>query len=174
MTMDASEMDMTFFTSHTTPLYSLKWQPTSTAGYAGTCIFLIILALIYRSLFAVKHILEQRWTDKAWERRYVVVADKQPVSEQARIDPDLKTAILSANGVEENVKIVHRPVRGVQPWRFSVDLPRSLLVTVMVGIGYLLMLAVMTLNVGYYLSILGGTLLGELVVGRFQVVEHHH
>lgn len=136
--MDASEMTMAFFNSQTTPLYSANWAPKSTGGYAGTCIFLVILTLIFRSLFAVKHILEQRWSDKAWERRYVVVADKQPVSEQARTDPDLKTAILTANGVEEHVKVIQRPARSIQPWRFSVDLPRALLVTVMTGVGYLL------------------------------------
>jgi len=175
MTMDASSMTMAFFNSEHTPLYSKGWAPSTTAGYAGTCIFLIILTLIYRSLFAVKHILEQRWQDKAWQRRYVVVAEKQPVAEQARTDPSLKTGILTANGVEENVMIVHRPARGTQPWRFSVDLPRSLLVTVMAGIGYLLMLAVMTFNIGYFLSILAGTLLGELAVGRFtQTFEDHH
>jgi len=173
--MDASEMVMAFFNSRETPLYSKNWAPSTTGGYAGTCIFLIILTVVYRSLFAVKHILESRWADKAWDRRYVVVAGKQPVSEQARTDPDLKTAILTANGVEESVKIVHRPARGVQPWRFSVDLPRALLVTVMAGIGYLLMLAVMTYNIGYYLSILAGTLIGELAVGRYnQALEEHH
>ena len=30
------------------------------------------------------------------------------------------------------------------------------------------MLAVMTLNLGYYLSILGGTFLGSLLVGRYE------
>lgn len=30
------------------------------------------------------------------------------------------------------------------------------------------MLAVMTMNVGYYASILGGTFLGSLLVGRYQ------
>jgi hypothetical protein len=138
MSMDASEMIMAFFNSQNTPLYSKGWTPSGTGGYAGTCIFLIILSVVYRSLFAVKHILEGRWQDQAWNRRYVVVADKQPVSEQTQRDPDAKTAILTANGVEENVKVVHRPTRGVQPWRFSVDLPRACLVTVIAGIGYLL------------------------------------
>ena len=37
------------------------------------------------------------------------------------------------------------------------------------------MLAVMTLNVGYYLSVLGGAFLGELLVGRYSShVEDHH
>jgi solute carrier family 31 (copper transporter), member 1 len=37
------------------------------------------------------------------------------------------------------------------------------------------MLAVMTFNIGYFLSILAGTLIGELAVGRFtQTFEDHH
>jgi len=173
--MDSSEMTMAFFNSQETPLYSKGWSPSGTGGYAGTCLFLIILAVVYRSLFALKHILEARWTDQAWNRRYVVVADKQPVSERAQRDPDLKTAVLTANGVDECVKVLHKPVTGVQPWRFSVDLPRAAMVTVIAGIGYLLMLAVMTYNVGYFLSILAGTLIGELAVGRYnQIVEEHH
>lgn len=53
------------------------------------------------------------------------------------------TGVLSANGVEEKVRLV-QPVDVLagglwsRPWRLSVDLPRALLVTVMVGVGYLL------------------------------------
>ena len=36
------------------------------------------------------------------------------------------------------------------------------------------MLAVMTLNVGYYLSILGGAFVGELAVGRYVINDNSH
>ncbi len=37
------------------------------------------------------------------------------------------------------------------------------------------MLAVMTMNVGYFFSVLAGTFVGELVVGRYaQFEEHNH
>ena len=36
------------------------------------------------------------------------------------------------------------------------------------------MLAVMTMNVGYFLSILGGTFLGSLLVGRFIAATEQH
>lgn len=37
------------------------------------------------------------------------------------------------------------------------------------------MLAVMTMNVGYFCSVLGGAFLGELAVGRYvQWSEHDH
>ena len=135
---DSSGMTMEFINSQTTPLYSAGWTPSSTGGYAGTCIFLIILAIIFRVLFAAKHQLEARWADQAYQRRFIVVADKQPISEQYQSDADSKTGVLTSNGVQENVKVVHRPTHMVQPWRFSVDLPRAGMVTLIAGVGYLL------------------------------------
>lgn len=131
-------MNNVFFISTSTALYSMGWMPKTTAGYAGTCIFLIFLTIIFRSLFAVKTILENRWSDQAHNRRYIVVAGMPPVSERLRTDPDLKTGVLTVNGVDENIKVVTKSLRGPQPWRFSQDLPRAVLYTAIVGIGYLL------------------------------------
>lgn len=35
------------------------------------------------------------------------------------------------------------------------------------------MLAVMTMNVGYFLSVLGGVFVGSLLVGRYTVTSEH-
>lgn len=135
--MSASMMSMTFFTSHTTPLYSEQWTPKSTGAYAGTCIFIILLAALYRGSFKFLHLLEMRWLESSLNRRYIVVADKTPIAERIS-NVDSKTAVISANGVEENVRIAQAPMLHVQPWRFSVDLPRAAVYTVIAGIGYLL------------------------------------
>lgn len=141
-TMSMSSMSMmenVFFSSTTTALYSSAWEPKSTGAYAGTCIFLIVLAVIFRSLAAGKHILEHRWMDKELNRRYVSV--RGVPTEAARINADSEgknVTLISERGVEEQVRVVRRHKRSVTPWRCSIDLPRAVYVTVMSGVGYLL------------------------------------
>lgn len=128
-----------FQISTSTPLYSTAWTPASTSSYAGTCLFLIIFAALFRGLLAGKHILEHRWLDTELNRRYVSVRGKPTESERIDRDSDAKTGtLITQRGVEEHVKVVRRKRRGVAPWRFTVDLPRAAYVTVMVGMGYLL------------------------------------
>jgi copper transporter 1 len=170
--MTASNMAMVFFNGHNTPLFSLAWMPTGPAGYAGTCIFLIILAITMRLLMVTKALLEIRWHDQAMQRRYITVDGQKPFSERIISDPKSKGAVLSANGVEEHVRVMINPGPSISAWRFSTDLPRAALVTIMAGIGYLLMIAVMTLNVGYFMSILAGIFIGELSLGRYLHSSH--
>lgn len=137
--MDMSSMNNVFYGSSSTPLYSMGWVPASTGSYAGTCIFLIILAIAFRCMFAGKHILEHRWMDKDLNRRYVAVRGVPKEVERIEADNDSKNGFLiTERGVEEHVKVVKRHTRTVMPWRLSVDLPRAVYVTVMVGVGYLL------------------------------------
>ncbi|RAO66896.1 uncharacterized protein BHQ10_002908 [Talaromyces amestolkiae] len=168
-------MAMVFTNSHSTPLFSSAWTPTTSGQYAGTCIFLIILAIIGRCLMAFKAAMERRWLGIALDRRYVVVAGKKTESALPDVDTDtIKTGTLTCRGVDETVRVVRQVTTETQPWRFSVDLPRAALAFVVVGVSYLLMLAVMTMNVGYFMSVLAGTFIGELAVGRYIVHWSEH
>lgn len=137
--MDHSVHEMAFTNSHTTPLYSDSWTPTSKGGYAGTCIFLVLLGMTFRLLFAAKALLEQRWATQARNRRYVVVRGRQPEAERIDQDPEAKVqALLTAQGVEERVKVVEAPGKPVVPFRLSIDIPRAFLTMVIAGVAYLL------------------------------------
>jgi len=168
-----SMMSMTFLASTMTPIYSAMWAPATVGQYAGTCIFLITLATIYRGLLALKVRKEIAWLDAEFNRRYVVVAGKLPKSERIASDSDSKRMILTENGVEEDVMVVRKRSLGIRPWRITTDPIRAVMDTVIAGVAYLLMLGVMTMNVGYFLSILGGIFLGSLVVGRYSIAFEH-
>jgi hypothetical protein len=135
----SSPMIMIFNTVTNTPLYSTSWTPQSTGQYAGTCIFLILLASILRCLYALRTVLEQRWLDQARQRRYIVVAGNTPEAEKVERDEDTKSgALLTSQGVEERVRIVKRGKRQPMPWRWGTDFMRAGLATVIVGTAYLL------------------------------------
>ncbi|KAI1261544.1 Ctr copper transporter [Xylariaceae sp. FL1019] len=177
--MDGMDMDTTgsntmVFTSNIqTPLYSTTWTPTTAAGYAGTIIFLILLAILLRVILAAKALAEARWLEAELSRRYVVVQGKVPISEQVSGEDLSRKMTLTENGVEEDVVVLplkHQPPR---PWRLSVDPVRAGIDTVIAGVGYLLMLAVMTLNVGYFIAVLFGTFAGSLIVGRYNIGGQH-
>jgi len=149
------------------------WTPKTDGQYAGTCIFLIVLGVVLRGLLAVKGWREQEWIDQEVNRRYITVAGKLPKSERIEQDSDSKRMVLTENGVEEDVVVVKKRSNGVRPWRLTTDPVRALFDTVIAGVGYLLMLAVMTMNVGYFLSVMGGTFLGSLVIGRYTTGYSH-
>jgi hypothetical protein len=122
-----------------TTLFSNDWTTTNTGAYAGTCIFLIVLAVVARLLVALKARMEVRWESQAVKRRFVAVNGKGPLAERISGDRESKQLVLSENGVEEHVFVVENRTQTTRPWRFSVDPVRALLDTVIVGIGYLLL-----------------------------------
>ncbi|KAM3074947.1 hypothetical protein ACMFMG_008353 [Clarireedia jacksonii] len=151
--MTSREMAMVFFQSVTTPLYSTAWTPSGDGPYAGTCIFLIALATIHRILHAVKCAI----IDTRLEGRSVPLGSQE--------------------GDPEVVKAAARQLKSEwhhHPFRVANETFRATFEVVISGIGYLLMLAVMTMNVGYFLSVLSGIFLGTFIAGRFGVYINHH
>jgi len=47
-------MPMTFFASTTTPLYTAAWEPKTSSQYALTCLFLLLLCVVFRALLAAR------------------------------------------------------------------------------------------------------------------------
>ncbi|TQS34125.1 hypothetical protein Golomagni_05505 [Golovinomyces magnicellulatus] len=163
----AMGMGMTFFNGITTKLYISMWAPKNLGTYIATCLFLIALSSVSKILLAAKLWLETTWINAELNRRYVTAAGKVPISEQISMNSDARQMILSGNGFEEEVIVVQKKGLHVRPWRITVDPIRALMDTTIMAVGLLIMLAVMTMNIGYFISVLIGTFIGSLVVGRY-------
>lgn len=95
--------------------------------------------MMLRLLFAAKALCEQRWIAAARKRRYVLVKGRTTEAGRIDQDPDAKTgSLVTAQGVEENIKVVQARGAAVVPFRLSVDVPRAILTTVIAGVSYLL------------------------------------
>ena len=135
-TTSMSTMEIAFFTSTTTPLYSTSWTPSNTRQYAGTCIFLIILATILRALFALRAIQERKWQQMEAGRRYII-AGPQEKNMEIKLS-DNEGSKTTRNSDEGSLKVLRRKASAVRPWRTSQDVPRACLDVVIAGVGYLL------------------------------------
>lgn len=173
MDMDMSTGTMMFFhTSFTDILYSSKWAPKTKGQYAGTVIFLIVLGFTYRFLTAWHDVLSRRLRRRAAARTVVVASSPTANSSQVSSIDNPKEQLAQTQVQQQQPQEEVREGGLLsdwagRPWRWSVEFPLSCLSTVTAGVGYLLMLAAMTMNVGYFMSILAGIFIGELAWGRF-------
>jgi len=126
-------------------LWAKPLTPTTGQGYAGAIMLLILMAVFLRFLTAARGMAEKRWNPKRNSCCNGDGADNYLKMGQSRED-------------EAGAGSHHR-------WNATIQLTRALLQLTAMTIGYLLMLAVMTFNVGYLLAILSGGFLGELALG---------
>lgn len=115
MTMSMADMAMVFFTSNATPLYSNAWTPNGNGQYAGTCIFLILLAVLFRALLAVR---VNATNLRAWLTPHHAINHHE---ESQDGNSDLKQA-----------PPIHRP------WNINEALMRAIMDTVLAGASYLM------------------------------------
>ncbi|KAF3902412.1 hypothetical protein ABW20_dc0110376 [Dactylellina cionopaga] len=140
-------MPMVFQWVMQTPIYSYAFTPSTSSQYVGALIFLILLSIIYRALVAYKSHKESLWREDERARKVIIAG-------QFHDD-------------KASTSVSEREVKGAAPWRWTVDPVRALLSVVNIGLHYLLMFAVMTLNVGYFFAVLLGVFIGDLIFARY-------
>lgn len=168
LTMDMSSTDnssmtmsTTFSKNENTPLWLQALTPASEANYAGAIIGLILLGIANRGISAgrslcVRYSLARIETIGELKAKWQARSEEEVSEEEERI-----TKAYSA-----------------PPFKWRYDIPRTLIAGLEAFTGYLLMLAVMTFDVGYFFAAIGGIMLGELVFGRYivgaSVAGHSH
>jgi hypothetical protein len=121
-------MPMTFFTSTTTPLYTTAWKPTTPSHYALTCLFLVLLCIVFRALLAARcnlqvflQVLDRVGRKKAAERGPSCCAEGEVDEEGDDDDGDLRD---EKNVIEAIGQAVGRgpPAAAVEDSRYSSEL----------------------------------------------------
>ncbi|KAG0170635.1 hypothetical protein DFQ30_002206 [Apophysomyces sp. BC1015] len=136
------------------------WYPESESGYIGACFGLMFFAILSRGLMAVETYFA------SWRSMRAAAAEAQKAQPT---DSALKDSEKHAAYPASLSKFPTVP-----PFDWVMDPARSFLTLVASFISYLLMMIVMTGNGGFFISILGGIFIGELLFGRFRSLGGFH
>ncbi|THU91628.1 hypothetical protein K435DRAFT_779284 [Dendrothele bispora CBS 962.96] len=134
-------------------LFFKEWVTSSPGLVAGACIGLIVLGITERCVGVCKTSMDVWWNSRAQELQ----AKKL---EQTYSETPLKASKMAL-------------MRAAPPFVPSHDIMRGVFHVVQAGLGFLIMLAVMTFNVGFILSLLLGIGIGEVAFGRYARTVAH-
>jgi copper transporter 1 len=169
--MTSSNTAITFFRDRSSSR-SVSWQPPTSGQYAGACISLTVLAIVCRVLAIIGTPVWHRAELRRRGDGGAAAADKLPLVERVAADPHVSQATPKANRIYELAWAVMAPLRGPVLWGL-VDLPRLALEMTMSVVMYPLVVAVITTNVGYIMSVLAGVFVGELAVRRYYRLDRY-
>ncbi|KAF7324515.1 CTR copper uptake transporter [Mycena kentingensis (nom. inval.)] len=124
-------------------LFFQGWVPQTRAALFGACVGLFLLALVDRWLAAVRSMAEA-----SWRRSRVAAADCDDKNKKRRVQ-------------------LQAP-----PFVLAHDLTRGALHALQSAIGFVFMLAVMTFQAAYIITIIGGLGVGEALFGRYHAAAN--
>ncbi|KAF8630477.1 hypothetical protein AX15_002893 [Amanita polypyramis BW_CC] len=135
-------------------LWFQGWAPISPGAIVGACIGLFLLAVFERWLVAGRAIAERSWNRTA----QLVMLERMNQS---------KDTLHHKQSSKPTYSIFPLRDPHIPPFILSHDISRGILHAVQRLLTYLLMLAVMTFQVSFIISIIVGAGIGEVMFGRY-------
>ncbi|KIM48433.1 hypothetical protein M413DRAFT_440165 [Hebeloma cylindrosporum] len=171
-------------------LFFESWQPRSAGALAGACLGLIVLCLFERWLAATRNVFNKQWRQRALDltASHDLSVASQRISPSSKTDSS-ETKELMIDGIQEiseqqlqppaiasgsQGRTVKSRSRTIPPFIVAHDVPRGILYAAQVLVVYLLMLAIMTFQAAYFISIVLGLGIGETIFGRVGTVDAGH
>ncbi|GAA5959829.1 hypothetical protein JCM3765_000116, partial [Sporobolomyces pararoseus] len=157
-------------------LWFNSWTPTTAGSTFGACLGLFFLAILSRFLSAVKTCAEIAWAQSLRsDHRTLSSTPPTPPSDDTKAapsdSPQLSSILPALPSASAPPSASSRsPLPFTPPFYLSIDLPRSILFGLQSFVAYLLMLAIMSYSVWFFVSILLGLMVGEMAFGRFIVL----
>lgn len=159
----SSDMTMTPWLHFTDGDYLIfkTWQPESKGAIAGASIGLVVFCILERFIMALRRQMEIQWGSRA-----LALMQRNPNDADDRPSDKM-------DGTEEGCSSLPiTPVKGrsrlglVPPFIPMHDITRGIFQVFQALFSYALMLAVMTFNAAYIISIILGLGIGEVLFGR--------
>lgn len=145
------------------------WIPESKGAIAGACIALVAFCILERWIAALRRQMEVQWGSRA----LALILQKQRNPNDVHVDNKPKALSDKIDAIEEGLSsLPTTPVtarshpRLVPPFIPLHDITRGIFQAVQSLFSYTLMLAVMTFNASYIISIVLGLAIGEVLFGR--------
>ncbi|KAF8761820.1 Ctr copper transporter family [Rhizoctonia solani] len=142
---------------HFTPgdaLFFKEWIPKSSGAVGGACVGLFVLAILQRCISAMRGVMEQHWkqrSDALVAARFVLMRDTASADKESEQDTSLTG--------QPRVPRALKPT--LPPFIWSHELARGGMQILQSFFGYALMLAVMSFNASFIISVLLGLGVGE-------------
>jgi len=158
MALDSGNM-LTYlhFTVGGDTLWFLGWVPIGPGPMFGACFGLFLLALIDRWIAGCRGMMELHWAKRA----EIIYANKLNANGNGKGNSDAKNGVPPAT--LGNVLLMRR----APPFIPAHDFVRGIMHIGQAALTFWFMLAVMTFQVGFILSIVIGLGVGETLFGRF-------
>ncbi|KAJ7319324.1 CTR copper uptake transporter [Mycena albidolilacea] len=138
-------------------LWFAGWVPQSAGALAGACIGLFILAIVDRWLAAVRGMMEAHWREAA----------------AAAAAKSKKTSCGGDDADDKGKKKLKRRLRA-PPFIPAHDITRGALHALQTLLGFAFMLAVMTFQASYIITLVLGLGVGEMLFGRYAAAAAMH
>lgn len=134
-------------------LFFKSITPSSNGAIAGAAIFLFFFAIAERYVVAMRAVLEVKWRQRVKDRLAALeVLSTDDDSNDLKVDHTTRPSMLKS--------------RLVVPFIVSHDVMRGLMYTIQSFFHFALMLAVMTFQAAYIITIIAGLGVGEIIFGR--------
>ncbi|THH02508.1 hypothetical protein EW026_g394 [Hermanssonia centrifuga] len=162
-------------------LFFKSVRPSSHGAVAGACLVLIIVAILERWVSAIRGVLEVHWVRSArtiiagrFAKFQSTALSNTSVSMSTK-ELDVASEVDGAQGNLSDKELPHggRVSRSSPPFIASHDVPRGLAFAFQALLAYILMLAVMTFQAAYIISIVVGLGIGEIMFGRLGSARGH-
>lgn len=193
-----SPMGTFHWVSNGEALWFESWVPDSEGAYIGCCIALFVLAILARGSTALQYYFEAWMIMKEEKKLHAIqqsnsnydtasatvtasvnenmdsLRRREPSNSEKSPEYEARASPISTIRTSKSDP-PHRPeLPHVPAFHWKTDTLRSLLTTLITFISYLLMLVVMTGNGAYFICIIAGVFVGEMIFGRYRGLRGFH